>query len=181
MGEQKSTGPIRLLEHILLITKQISWVSRWRLLKKYFVKMFLGHKLSHRNNKYCCGIYFFTTFVQLCWHDAIDEWYRLLIQFVMFGGFHDKKKFCILMMLYYSSIYRLCTDFVIRVWFSYWLNNCAKFSHPSTPLATPGLLHDYKAVTSMLSKKNVMSEKTIFKILFQWIILPLNFSIGKLQ
>ena len=30
------------------------------------------------------GIYYFTTFVQLCGHDAIDEWYRLLMQFVMF-------------------------------------------------------------------------------------------------
>ena len=34
-----------------------------------------------------------TTFVLLCSHDAIDEWYRLLIQiqFVMFKKFYDKK------------------------------------------------------------------------------------------
>ena len=31
-------------------------------LKNYFVKMFLGPELSHRN-KYCYGIYCFTTFV----------------------------------------------------------------------------------------------------------------------
>ena len=47
-------------------------------------------KLSHRN-KYYYGIYYFTTFVQLCLHDAIDEWYHLLIQFIMFGDFNDKK------------------------------------------------------------------------------------------
>ena len=26
------------------------------------------------------GVYYFTTFVQLCLHDTIDEWYCLLIQ-----------------------------------------------------------------------------------------------------
>ena len=35
-----------------------------------------------------------TTFVQRCLHDAINEWYRLLIQFVMFGEFNDNFFFC---------------------------------------------------------------------------------------
>ena len=38
------------------------------------------------------GAYYFTTFVQLCWHDTIDDWYSLLIQFVMFRKYYDKKK-----------------------------------------------------------------------------------------
>ena len=36
-------------------------------------------------------IYYITTFVQLCWHDEIDESYSFLIQFVMFGEFYNKK------------------------------------------------------------------------------------------
>ena len=53
--------------------------------------MFLGPKLSHRNNKYYYGIYYFTTFIQLCCHDAINECYRFFIHFIMFGEFYDKK------------------------------------------------------------------------------------------
>ena len=49
------------------------------MLKNYFVEMFVGLKFSHINNKYCYGIYYKTTFVQLCRHDAIVKLYRLLI------------------------------------------------------------------------------------------------------
>ena len=34
-------GAIRLLEYILLIMEQIAWVSRWFVLKKYIVQIFL--------------------------------------------------------------------------------------------------------------------------------------------
>ena len=54
---------------------------------------------------------------------------------------------------------------VICVWFS--VGNRAKFSRLHAILATPGLLRDYKAVTSLLEKQNVTSEKPIFKVLFQ--------------
>ena len=40
--------------------------------------MFSVLKLLHKNNKYCYEICYFTTFEQLCWHDVIYEWYRLL-------------------------------------------------------------------------------------------------------
>ena len=50
---------------------------------------------------------------------------------------------------------------------------------PSRASATPGLLLDYKAVTSKLSKKHVTSQTTIVKVLVQEIIFPLRFSIGK--
>ena len=47
------------------------------------------------SKKFCSviiqGIYHFTTFLQLSWHDAIDEWYRLLIQFVTFLKEYYKK------------------------------------------------------------------------------------------
>ena len=66
-------GAIRLLEYVLLIMEQIAWVSRWFVLKKIYCQ-----------NDFVHGVYYFTTSVQLCWHDIIDEWYRLLIQFVMF-------------------------------------------------------------------------------------------------
>ena len=83
-------GAIRLLEYILLIIEQIAWVSRWFVLKNtYCQNVFVTE--SH-------GVYYFTTFVsspvplqgktghyiELCWHDTIDEWYCLLIQFVTF-------------------------------------------------------------------------------------------------
>ena len=38
------------------------------------------------------GINYFTAFVQLCWQDAIDEGFRLLIKFVMFGNISVKKQ-----------------------------------------------------------------------------------------
>ena len=41
--------------------------------------------------------------VQLSSHDAIDEWYRLLTQFVMFEEFYDQKT-CNLMILDNSGI-----------------------------------------------------------------------------
>ena len=47
--------------------------------------------VTHRDVEYCYTMYYFTTFVQLCWHDAIDECYRSLIQFVIFGEFYHKK------------------------------------------------------------------------------------------
>ena len=53
--------------------------------------MFLVSKF-YRNDKCFYGIYYFTTFSLLCWHDVTDEWYRLLIQFVMCLEFYDKKK-----------------------------------------------------------------------------------------
>ena len=61
------------------------------MLKNYFFKMFVGYIFSHINNKYCYGIYYKATFVQLCRHDAIDELYRFLIEFVRIGVFNDKK------------------------------------------------------------------------------------------
>ena len=54
--------------------------------------MILGPKLSHWNKKYCSGIYYFLCFYNFYWHDVIDEWYRLLLQFVTFGEFYDQKK-----------------------------------------------------------------------------------------
>ena len=42
-----------------------------------------------------------------------------------------------------------------------------KFNQILAPLATPGLRLNYKAVTSKLSKKNVTSQTTIFKVLSQ--------------
>ena len=47
--------------------------------KTYCQNVFRIH-FSHINNKYCCGIYEGTEFVQLHWHGAIDEWYRFFIQ-----------------------------------------------------------------------------------------------------
>ena len=116
--------PIRLLEYIFLIKQRISWVSLWCMRKKYLVKMFFC-EFSHTNNKYSYGIYYRTnrtTFVQL-WHNAIDEWYRLLRQFVIFGEINDKKM-SNLMILDYSG--RLCTNVVIRVWFTCLLKNSPK-------------------------------------------------------
>ena len=52
--------------------------------KKYIVKIFCS-VIIH-------GIYYFTTLVRICLHDAIDEWYRLLIHFVMFEKQYDKEK-----------------------------------------------------------------------------------------
>ena len=77
-------GAIRLLDYILLIKEQIAWVARRFVLKKYIDKMVL-FVIVH-------VIYYFTTFLKLCRHDAIDEWYRLLIQSVMFGKWYDKKR-----------------------------------------------------------------------------------------
>ena len=45
-------------------------------IKKYIVKMFLFRNRSR-------NLLLYSTLVHLQWHDAIDEWYRLLIQFVM--------------------------------------------------------------------------------------------------
>ena len=57
------------------------------ILSKYFLDLFFTYKLQVLLRillqNYTC--------VQLCWHDAIDEWYGLLKQFVMFGEFFDKK------------------------------------------------------------------------------------------
>ena len=59
---------------------------------KLFCQQFFWTYFLHINYKYCYGFYYRTyTCVQLCWHDAIDEWYGLLQQFVMFGEFFDKK------------------------------------------------------------------------------------------
>ena len=80
-------GAIRLLEYILLIMEQIVWVSRWFVLKKYIVKMILFR--NHSRNfllYYVCSAD--------CWHDSIDEWYRLLIQSRYLGynhrGYHQQ-------------------------------------------------------------------------------------------
>ena len=55
-------GAIHLLEYILLINGQVAWVSRWFILKKYIVKMFLFCNCS-RN---LLLFYVFTTMVTLC-------------------------------------------------------------------------------------------------------------------
>ena len=61
-------GAIRLLEYILYIfnngTNSLSF-EMIRTKKKILSKCFCF--VTH-------GIYYFTTFVQLCWHDTIDEW-----------------------------------------------------------------------------------------------------------
>ena len=122
--------------------------------KFFFSEMFLGPKLSQRHNKYCYFIYYFTMYVQLCWHDANDtaRLYRSdcivpIVSFrlyrsdcivvdtiCLFGGFHKKKG-----QFNDSSLFwcRLFTHFVIRVWFCCLQVNCAKFfrllAHPATP------------------------------------------------
>ena len=62
-------------------------VGAWKL---FFQNVF-GPQISQRNNKHCYVIYYFTTFVRLCWYDAIDKWYHLLLQFVVFGEFYATK------------------------------------------------------------------------------------------
>ena len=95
--------------------------------------------------------------------------------------------FCLMLLLCTTQIYELLsslfmfcknsvlrlTNVIIRVGFLV----CWKMRQNLAPLATPGLLCDYRAVTSMLSKKkkNVFVVKTIFKVLFQEIIFPLRF------
>ena len=79
----------RFLEYILLIKEQISWILRWWM-KLIILSKKIEHKSLHRNSKNCYGIYYSTTFVQVCWQDAINEWYRLLMQFVKFGEFYGK-------------------------------------------------------------------------------------------
>ena len=72
-----------MLEYILLIMEQIVWVSWWFVLNKYIVKMFLFSNRSWNLLLY----YVFTSMLTWC----IDEWYRLLIQFVRFLKEYDKK------------------------------------------------------------------------------------------
>ena len=68
-------------------------------------------RFSQINNNYRYGIYYRTTFVQLCCHNAIDEWNRLLIKFVMFRKFYDIRNNENLIILDNSG--RLCTNVII--------------------------------------------------------------------
>ena len=69
-------------------------------------------------------LYNFVDMMHHRYHDAIDEWYRLLMQFVIFGEFYYKKSNLMIL----DNSCRLCTNAVIRVWFTCLMENRAKFS-----------------------------------------------------
>ena len=141
-----------MLEYILSIKDQISSASRWCVVKKLFCQNVFGPKLSHRNNKIVMEfitllrLYFFVDMIQslnviVCWYNS-------------FGLENSITKNRNLMMLDDSGI-----DYA-RIFYSclvYW---------KIAPATTHGLLRDYKAVTSMLSKKNVTSEKKCLRFYF---------------
>ena len=129
------------------------------------------------------GVYYFTTFVisspvllrrqdwalhlnwsELCWHDTIDEWYRLLIQFVMFRKYYDKKK---LMILDNSGIdYSRMLLFVLG-FLAYW--KIEPNSHAFSRIRQH-VVYDLISERSHLNcqkKQNVTSQTIIFKLLLQ--------------
>ena len=132
--------------------------------KKLFCQNVFGPKFSHRN-KYYYRIYNFTAFVLIFWHDAIDEWHRLLIQwliqFVMFWGFYDKKSSNRMILDNYAIGFYSHLIFYITGKF---LKIHASFCYSGNTSWFSMWLQTYKAATSMLSKnQNVTSVITILR------------------
>ena len=138
-----------MLKYILLIMEQTAWVSRWFVLKKYIVKMF--SVVVH-------GIYYFTTFVQLFCHDAIDEWYRFFDTICYVSKIIWQKKSNLMIVDNSGIDYSLMLLFVFG-FLVYW--KIEPYSPAFSRL-------NYTAVTSKLSKKQTVTSKTtIFKVLLQ--------------
>ena len=91
-------------------------------MSKFSIYIFLGFICIYRFSKYCYRIYEILVY----WQDAIDDGYRLLIQFVMFGEFYDNDTQRV---IYWSFIVLCCYSCLVYLFAE---NMCEYFA----PLAT---------------------------------------------
>ena len=142
-----------MLEYILLIMEQIAWVSRWFVLKKYIVKMFLFRNRSRNLLLYndC------TTMLTWC-----NRWMLSFIDTICYVSKIIWQKISNLMVpdnsgIDYSRMLLFVFDFLV-----YW-----KIEPNSRTSGNTWFTTWLQSVHVKVVKKNVTSTTTIFKVLLQ--------------
>ena len=127
--------------------EQIAWISRWFILKKYIVKMFLFHNHSRNLIRYnvCTNM--------LTW---CNRWMASFVDTICYVSKIIWQKKSNLMMLV-KFWYRLFSNVIICVWFSCLLETGTKFSR----LLRQCFFH--YLITNRI--QNMTSKTTTFKVL----------------